>query len=94
MNYTYAQQLGLCQEYNVGTKQIAEEYTAWFHLYKIQEHTKWSNTLFRDTKYSTTLKGMTNRRFKDEWIKHEFGERHIVGVRGMGKVFSFLKNTG
>lgn len=49
MNYSYAQQLGLSREYNVGTKQTLEEYTAWFQLYKIQEHAKWSNVWFKDT---------------------------------------------
>lgn len=40
MNYSYAQQLRLSREYNVGSKQTLEEYTAWFQLYKIQEHAK------------------------------------------------------
>lgn len=31
--------------YNVGKKQIIEEYTTCFHLYKIQEHVKWNNIL-------------------------------------------------
>lgn len=49
MNYSYAQQLELSQEYNVGTKQTIEEYIAQFQLYKVEAHATWSNILFKDT---------------------------------------------